>query len=244
MRSKHSSKRQIAGCHAFENWQLAPEGAAIHAGEKTAVIADVHLGYEWARGLAGDCVPAHSLAETLTQLESMLARASVERLVVAGDLVECPRRCFRTADDVARLAAWLDGRGVRLVLVEGNHDRSLAWITNRVPAATGAGITALGQSLIVAGWTITHGHRPAVGERFITGHHHPVLRIAGRSAPCFLVGERRIVLPAFSFNAAGLDVATARTPETWRQQALRCLASTGSDVLDFGPLTGLCDRLR
>src|SRR4051812_1629615 len=65
MSGKRSPKREMPGCHPYEDWQLTPEGAAIHPGEKTAVIADVHLGYEWARGLAGDCVPAHSLAETL-----------------------------------------------------------------------------------------------------------------------------------------------------------------------------------
>ena len=87
---KASPESEMPGCHPCGDWQLAPEGAAIHPGEKTAVIADVHLGYEWARGLAGDCVPAHSLAETLEQLESLLARAPIDRLVVAGDLVECP----------------------------------------------------------------------------------------------------------------------------------------------------------
>ena len=103
-----------------------PEGGAIHRGERTAVIADVHLGYEWARGSAGDCVPAHSLAETLAKLDRMLMRGPIERLVVAGDLVESTRPCARTAADLARLARWLEQRELRLVLLEGNHDRSLA----------------------------------------------------------------------------------------------------------------------
>ena len=72
---------------ALEGWKFTPEGAVIHAGERTAVIADVHLGYEWARGHAGDCVPAHSLNETLSRLDRLLARDPVERLIVAGDLV-------------------------------------------------------------------------------------------------------------------------------------------------------------
>ena len=71
-------------------------------GERTAVIADVHLGYEWARGSAGDCVPAHSLDETLARLERLLDRAPIARLVVAGDLVESPRPCRRTAADLRR----------------------------------------------------------------------------------------------------------------------------------------------
>src|SRR5215212_10658624 len=88
-------------------WCLAPEGAAVHPGERLAVIADVHLGYEWARARGGDVIPAHSLAETLAKLTTLLARVRVERLVVAGDLVESPRPCPQTARDVARLRAWL-----------------------------------------------------------------------------------------------------------------------------------------
>jgi putative SbcD/Mre11-related phosphoesterase len=246
MSTKPSPKIELPGCHPCGEWQLAPEGAAIHPGEKTAVIADVHLGYEWARGLAGDCVPAHSLAETLEQLASLLARASIDRLVVAGDLVECPRRCFRTAADIARLADWLNARGVSLLPIEGNHDRSLAWMTRPQPLEAGPGalVPTLGRTLQVAGWTIAHGHRPAAGRRSITGHHHPVLRVSGRTAPCFLAAVDRIILPAFSHNAAGLDVLTARIPETWRQHSFRCLASTGTGLLDFGPLDELPSRRR
>ncbi len=244
MNTKRSPKSEMAGCHPCGDWHLAPEGAAIHPGEKTAVIADVHLGYEWARGLAGDCVPAHSLAETLVQLESLLARASIDRLVVAGDLVECPRRCSRTSADIARLADWLNARGVSLVLLEGNHDRSLAWMTRpqRLEAGLGKLGPTLGKTLLVGGWTIAHGHQPAAGRRLIMGHHHPVLRAAGRAAPCFLAAVDRIILPAFSRNAAGLDVFTARIPETWRRHSFRCLVSTGSSLLDFGPLNELSSR--
>jgi putative SbcD/Mre11-related phosphoesterase len=246
MSTKLFLKSDIPGCHSVGDWQLAPEGAAIHPGERTAVIADVHLGYEWARGLGGDCVPAHSLAETLKQLGSLLARSSINRLVVAGDLVECPRRCTRTAADLARLAEWVNSRGVSLVLLEGNHDRSLAWMTRNQPRDAGLGVEGplLRSSFLVAGWTIAHGHRPESGRRLITGHHHPVLRVAGRAAPCFLAGCDRIILPAFSQNAAGLDVFTARIPEAWRRHSLRCLASTGTDLLDFGLLDGLSARRR
>ena len=92
--------------------ELTPEGGAICHGERTAVIADVHLGYEWARGSAGDCVPAHSLAETVAKLDCLLARSPIERLVVAGDLVESHRPCRRTFADLARLVAlaWRAGR--------------------------------------------------------------------------------------------------------------------------------------
>jgi hypothetical protein len=184
--------------------------------ERVAVVADVHLGYEWARGSGGDSLPAHSLAETLAKLERLLSRVQVTRLVVAGDLVESSTPCRRTQADLGGLAGWLSNRGVRLVALAGNHDPA--------PRAT----------IQIAGWTIAHGHEAVSGERVMLGHHHPVLRAGPECAPCFLVSLETIVLPAFSPNAAGLDVASARLPVPLRGKALRCLASAGDEVLDFG----------
>ncbi len=214
--------------HRHGPWTLTPEGAAIHVAERTAVVADVHLGYEWARGAAGDCVPAHSLAETLSRLAAILARATITRLVVAGDLVESARPCRQTDDDVRRLTAWLEARGVGLLALEGNHDRP-----RRASAGKSLQRTA---TCTVGGWTIAHGDRPIDGERTVCGHFHPTLRVDGISAPCFLAGPSRIVLPAFSANVAGCDVLAGPVQHAWIDEALRCIASTGTDLLDFGPL--------
>src|SRR3954453_21838224 len=145
----------------IDPWRPPPEGGVIHPAERLAVVADVHLGYEWARGRGGDCVPAHSLAETLEKLSSLQARIPVERLVVAGDLVESSRPCRRTDADVAALTRWLADRGIALVALAGNHDPP------RVPP--------LPSTLEVDGWTIAHGHRAIEAPRTITGHDHPVL---------------------------------------------------------------------
>jgi putative SbcD/Mre11-related phosphoesterase len=224
----------------LDSWQLTPEGAVIHPDEKTAVIADVHLGYEWARGAAGDCMVTHSLNETLMRLTSVLDRACVTQLVVAGDLVESPRFCRHTSSDIQQLEQWLTDREVSLVVVEGNHDRG------RRTSARAMVPPALRwvETCRVAGWTISHGHKPLSGSRTISGHHHPIFCHSGLAAPCFLVGRGRIVLPAFSANAAGCDVATAVLPVDWRTNSLRCHVSTGREVLDFGPLLQLRRWLR
>ena len=91
----------------------------------------------------------------------------------------------------------------------------------------------------MAGWTIGHGHRPIVGERVIFGHHHPCLAFEGRKAACILAGPRSIALPAFSSNAAGLDVRGWDLPDTWRGDPPRCYAGLGGVLLDFGPLARL-----
>lgn len=208
-------------------WFLTPEGGAVHPAERTAVVSDVHLGYEWARASGGDCVPAHSLAETIARLGALLDRSDVSRLVVAGDLVESRRPCLRTARDVSALARWLAGRGIELVPLAGNHDppRRPAW-----PA-----------SVEVAGWTLAHGHRPISGALTISGHHHPMLRAADVYAPCFLVGATSIVLPAFSPNAAGVGLATL---EPALLTGRRCVAAADGLLLDFGPAARLVVALQ
>ena len=191
-------------------------------------------------GASGDCVVEHSLNETLTRLQSLFERMALSRLIVAGDLLESHRPCPRTAEDLRRLTAWLADRGVNLLVLEGNHDVSLyrsARMASHYPVS-------LPRTCTVAGWTIAHGHRPVNGPNRISGHHHPVFRFKGNSARCFLVGPGRIVLPAFSSDAAGCDVVSAAIPREWLAGSLRCLVSTGDDVLDFGPLTGLRRRLR
>jgi putative SbcD/Mre11-related phosphoesterase len=199
------------------DWLLAPEGAAILPEEGVAVIADVHLGYEWARGTRGDMVPAHSLAETTARLTRLFDRVAVDRLVVAGDLVETARPCARTAADVRALRRWLGERGIELVALRGNHD----------PPGGPATIE-------IGGWTIGHGHRP-LPPRCVFGHHHPVLRAGGLVAPCFLVGPLTIALPAFSANAAGLDVNGRALPDALSDPDLRCVAGLDGVLLDFGP---------
>lgn len=210
-------------------WWLDADGALVHPAAGVAVVADVHLGYEWARGGGGDCLPAHSLGETVEKLGRVLDRAggTVAWLVVAGDLVESRRPCLRTEADLAALRRWLEARGVALLALQGNHDPP------RCPAAP--------ETLEVAGWTVAHGHLPLSAPRTITGHVHPMLRAEGVSAPCFLVGPNAVVLPAFSNNAAGTPLE-ALGPVAGGP--FRCLALAGGELLDFGSLDDLRRALR
>jgi metallophosphoesterase superfamily enzyme len=175
-------------------------------------------------------VPAHSLAETIARLDALLGRVAFDRLIVAGDLVESRRFCIRTSRDVAALTRWLADHGVSLLPLAGNHDppRRPAW-----PA-----------TVEIAGWTVGHGHRPIAAPRTISGHIHPVLRARGVCAPCFLVGDAAIVLPAFSPNAAGVGLSSLGPPFTSDDRPLRCVASSGGELLDFGPASRLLKALQ
>ena len=232
--ANNNSLKRNAAAGLFEGpdgWLLATEGGLIRRDDRIAVIADVHLGYEWARAARGDVVPAHSLEETLTKLERMLDRASIDRLIVAGDLVESTRACVSTERDVDALRSRLSDRSIELVRLAGNHD---------------AASTRLEECAIVSGWTIIHGHIDKKPDncKFIQGHIHPILKASGIVAPCFLVASDTIVLPAFSSNAAGVDVATGALPAGLKGRPLRCVASSGVDLRDFGPVCTLSERLR
>lgn len=208
-------------------WQPFPEGALVHPRERAAVIADVHLGYDWARAAAGDLVPAHALRETLARLDALFARAPLDRLVIAGDLFERSRPCLDAERDFRALRAWVEGQGAELVVLRGNHDPP------RWP-----------DSIEIDGWTIAHGHRPLDRPRLVLGHDHPAIRVESTIAPCFLIARDRIVLPAFSPNAAGRDVGSGWLPAVLRRRSPRCVAVLDGELFDLGPVNALQAHLR
>jgi putative SbcD/Mre11-related phosphoesterase len=213
----------LAPCH-FEDWLLTPQRAAVHLPTSTAVIADPHLGYDQVRRRGGEAVPAFSLKGMLAALRTLAADYSVRRLVIAGDLVE--NRHGLPA--VSELLDRLPELNITLAgVVPGNHDGGLA---THIPS-----LPIFSEGIEVGGWQVIHGDGilPRQG-RIVQGHVHPCVRLAGQAAPCYLVQRRRIVLPAFSADAAGVNVL--RQPG-WSRY--RCCVVAGSQVLDFGEVADL-----
>lgn len=213
-----------------EGWALAAPGALVHNPTRTAVIADLHLGYEWSRGRRGDVMPAHSLAETSAKLDRLLAVARINRLIVAGDMVESRTYCRKTEDDVSALAEWLHARGIALYRVRGNHDPSSR---SDIPS-----------TIVIDGWTICHGDDEPTHDRMIIGHHHPAIGIGGVVAPCFLISQCCIILPAFSQNAAGLNVLSRKLPRSLGGHRFHCVAVADEALLGFGELDTLRQRAK
>ena len=237
----------------LRDWLLTPQRVAVHLPTKTAVLSDLHLGYAEARCSAGDAVPSLSLELTLEPLRRFLLsggggkltsqsvdkpagrRAAqngqlrrIRRLVVAGDLFE-ERWCdgFLTA-----LRTILAGVGVdRVEIIPGNHDSA-------VPANVD-GVQIKREGSRVGPWRIIHGHQRLPSGKIVLGHFHPRLTWQGVAVPCFLVGHSQIVLPAFSLDAAGVNVLGDA-----RWAGCRCLAIAGDQVLDLGDVAELARRQR
>jgi putative SbcD/Mre11-related phosphoesterase len=204
------------------DWLLTGARAAIHRPTATAVVADLHLGYAQARHRGGEAVPSRPLAEIFAPLLSLLSSQTVSRLVIAGDLFETrPRPTL-----IAELLGCLRAVAVELLgVVPGNHDRGLA-------ASSGLPLCPEGTS--IGGWRIVHGDGPLPEPPLVQGHEHPCVRWPGLAAPCYLIGAGRLVLPAFSADAAGVNV---RGDARW--QTFRCAVIAGDQVLDFGPVGAL-----
>ena len=210
------------------DWLLTPERAAVHLPTATAVVADLHLGYDLARHRLGDAVPSTGLDDTTAALSPLLRSRFVRRLLIAGDAVENQSG----AELFALLMKWLASAGLEWIgLVPGNHDRSLGEIDS---------LSCVPDGLTLGSWQICHGDRRPQGGLQMMGHFHPCLRLRGRmSAPCYLVGRSRIIIPAFSQDAAGVNVLGRAF-----SRGCRCFAIVQDRVLDFGNVSRLSTRFQ
>src|SRR5947209_7596191 len=179
-----------------DEWVLTPERAAVHLPTATAVVADLHLGYSEARRRGGEAVPLADLKQILLPLLRVFGMHRVRRLIIAGDLFE-----VAYSDELAgALLDWLQSSGVELAgVVPGNHDRGLPQNAARFPVLEG--------TYCLGGWHVCHGDGKLPRAPSIHGHFHPCLRLGSQIAsPCYLVGPRRILLPAYSADARGVNV--------------------------------------
>lgn len=207
-----------------EDWVLTPQRVVVHRPTATAVVADLHVGYDTARRRRGEAIPLAILSEELAPLATVVSRHAVKRVVVAGDLFEERGGAARAAD----VLAWFTAAAVELLVVPGNHDRGLRAETG-LPLHTGG--------VDVGGWRVLHGDGRWPAGRLVCGHFHPWLRWGPVDVPCYLVGERAIVLPPFSADARGVDVVPQQ-----RWAKYRCCAVAEDAVLDMGALKKLQER--
>jgi putative SbcD/Mre11-related phosphoesterase len=209
------------------DWLLTAARVAIHQPTRTAVLADLHLGYAEARQKRGEAVPLQELEAVLRPLDNLITEHHVAEMVIAGDLFEAGHSSYVAA----ALVSWLRQRSVRLRgVVPGNHDRGLA---------AGGALPVAEHGYQLGDWMIVHGDQPRRRGRILQGHEHPCLRWAGVSAPCYLLAPDRLILPSYSLDAAGVNVV-ARA----RWQSFTCAAIVGDRVLDFGVLRALRASLR
>jgi putative SbcD/Mre11-related phosphoesterase len=203
---------------------------------RTAVIADLHLGYEGALHEEGVSIPRFQKGVMMDRLESIVKRHKPKKIIINGDFKhEFSRNLTQEWDDVNDVLNFLIGE-VEVELTRGNHDNYLMTIL----AKKDLGLLETTES---QGMPIAHGHKDITWEgTLIIGHEHPSLLLrdeigASIKRPCFLISGRTIVLPAFSPLATGTNVASMH----FISPPLACLDAYKTRVIAIDEKLGLMD---
>ncbi|MDR5778615.1 ligase-associated DNA damage response endonuclease PdeM [Caballeronia sp. LZ065] len=182
---------------------LSADRAAFDPVLGSLFIADAHFGKDAVFRARGIPVPAGTTGESLARLDALVAAHRPESVVFLGDLLHA--RESHAQETLEALGGWRERhRGLRLVLVEGNHDRH----AGALPAAFG--VELVKEPYRLGPWALCHHPQTVDGAYALAGHEHPVYRLATRldraRLPCFRFGARAGVLPAFGAFTGGFEV--------------------------------------
>jgi DNA ligase-associated metallophosphoesterase len=165
-----------------------PEGGLL-------VVADLHLGKsERLARRGGPLLPPYEGLATLERLAAEVDALAPQVIVSLGDAFD-DMAAVPALDEavLARLQALARARD--WIWLAGNHDPA---VPQGLPGRL-VGQLALGRAVLC--------HEPCdtIPEPQICGHFHPVVRLAGERRRAFLLGARRLILPAFGAYTGGLD---------------------------------------
>ncbi|WP_224332437.1 metallophosphoesterase [Haloprofundus halobius] len=191
--------------------------AVFFPASEALVVADPHVGRDEASEVA---FPLGERADLRDRLVALLDRFSPAKVVFAGDVLHSfSRASAATAESLGDLVDACRERGVRPILVVGNHDTMLASVWDgplydeyRLGGRQGG---ECDETLVC------HGHEEPDGDAdcYVVGHDHPTISIEGQRRPCFLYGPGSyrggdvLMLPAFSRLAPGVEINRMRTSD-------------------------------
>jgi DNA ligase-associated metallophosphoesterase len=205
--------------------KLHSERAVLAPAARTLFVADLHLGKAAAFRALGAPTPTGVSEETLRRLAALIDAIRPEHVVALGDFTHA--RASMTPGLLESLRAWrARWSSLAFTIVLGNHDRragrfytecNFEWVEE--PARIAA---------------LECRHHPVEDDDptepiVLAGHVHPVARLNGPGrdsvrTPCFVVGPRQIVLPAFGEFTGG-SLIVPRPGE-------RLLVATAAGVFD------------
>lgn len=214
-RSAHALAQGTSGSAAVvlagERVELLVERALHWPRARTLFVADVHLGKAASFRAGGVPVPRGATASDLARLTALLSRTSATRLVVLGDFLHAAAGRVVALD--ATFLRWRQMHAaVEITLVRGNHDAK----AGDPPGAWG--ITVVADPHPLGTFVLCHEpSEPRTGYA-LCGHVHPGVRVSGAAyesarLPCFVLGRRRALLPAFG-RLTGLALVAPAPGET------------------------------
>ena len=177
-----------------------PEGALYWPEQGLLAVADLHLEKGSSFAARGVLLPPYDTAATLARLARLVTRYAPRCVIALGDSFHDGGGPARLAD-TDREALSIMQRGREWIWITGNHDPE---------PATGIGGTFI--ATMTAG-ALTFRHLPTGAPGEISGHLHPVARVAHRgravSRRCFAADATRMIMPAFGAFTGGLNIRDA-----------------------------------
>jgi DNA ligase-associated metallophosphoesterase len=191
--------------------ELCADRALYWTRARTLFVADVHLGKAAAFRAGGVPVPRGSTANDLRRLTALVESCNATRVVVLGDFLHAKAGVVPALDDA--FVAWrMQHAALSLVLVRGNHDAKSG------DPPTGWGVDVVAEPCALPPFLACHVPSSPRSGYALCGHVHPGVMLHGRAdqsarLPCFVVGRRRAILPAFG-RMTGLAIVHPTPDET------------------------------
>lgn len=198
-----------------ELW-LDPRRAVWAPAVSVLAVSDLHLGYAWVQRKRGLLLPLAAPDDAIQRLEILQTHYRPKHTVILGDIVHralsLPAITEVLTDFVRRI-----GCKSHLVFCLGNHDINLEKMVKKDNLAV-----EVVESWSTGPWQWIHGDQSVLPQELvlkstepctIMGHEHPCVRLgdgiaSAVKAPCFLVSDRLVVLPAFSEWASGTTIGS------------------------------------
>ena len=197
---------------AGESVELHAERAMHWPRARTLFVADVHLGKAAAFRAGGVPIPRGATANDLARLDALIDRTAALRLVVLGDFLHAA--AGRVAALHTVFTQWRAAHAsLSITLVRGNHDERAGY------PPSDWDITVVSDPHPLAPFVLCHEPATPRTGHALCGHVHPGVRVAGAvhesvRLPCFVLGRRRTLLPAFG-RLTGLAIIAPTPGETF-----------------------------
>jgi len=210
---------------------LSPSKILYIKSLNAVVLADSHIGLEYALADEGTFIPPIQYGHMKKKLLAAVKRFDPEKIIIVGDLKHMfSQRTLQEHREVIDMLKTLKKIGIEIILVRGNHDNFIVGILER------HGVNFV-REYSEGGYLFIHGHAAPTGdidtyEKVVMGHLHPTITlsdfVAREKLPVFLVGDKIVVLPAFTPLLPGFDVLTGVYEDSTYGSPLVV------DVSDFG----------
>ncbi|MFK7606828.1 MULTISPECIES: ligase-associated DNA damage response endonuclease PdeM [unclassified Pseudomonas] len=183
---------------------LLAEKALYWPRHRALLIADAHFGKAAAYRRLGQPVPVGTTQTNLNVLDQLLAEHDCQQIIFLGDFLHAKES--HAPRTLALLEQWRERHAeLKLTLIRGNHDLR----AGDPPAQLRIEVVA--EPLLITPFALQHEPVPHSTHHVLAGHVHPTFRLHGKGrqsvrAPCFSLGDRISLLPAFGAFTGGMNI--------------------------------------